>query len=159
MLGYSGIAQAGYMLSGVVVGTQLGVSATVLYLGIYLIMNMAAFAVIIARERATGTDHIRSISGLGSREPELAWPLTIAMLGLAGIPGTVGFIGKFQLINALVSGNYAWLAIVLVIGAMISLGYYLRVVAAMWMGEQAWIRLPLPSHEPRADRGWLAGGR
>jgi NADH-quinone oxidoreductase subunit N len=55
------------------------------------------------------------------------------MLALAGIPGTVGFIGKFQLINALVNGNYTWLAIVLVIGSMISLGYYLRVVAMIWM--------------------------
>ena len=68
--------------------------------------------------------------------PWLAWPLTIGMLGLAGIPGTVGFIGKFQLIHALVNGQYAWLAIVLVIGSMISLGYYLRVIATMWMTPQ-----------------------
>ena len=61
--------------------------------------------------------------------------MTIAMLALAGIPGTVGFIGKFQLIHALVDGDYTWLAIVLVIGSMISLGYYLRVVAAMWMSR------------------------
>ena len=60
--------------------------------------------------------------------------MTIAMLSLAGIPGTVGFIGKFQLIHALVNGGYTWLGIVLVIGSMISLGYYLRVIAAMWMG-------------------------
>ena len=59
--------------------------------------------------------------------------MTIGMLGLAGIPGTVGFIGKFQLIEALVSGAYTWLAIVLVIGSMISLGYYLRVIATIWM--------------------------
>ncbi|MBV8734337.1 MAG: NADH-quinone oxidoreductase subunit N, partial [Solirubrobacterales bacterium] len=54
-------------------------------------------------------------------------------LSLAGIPGTAGFIGKFQLIHALVRSHYLWLAIVLVVGSMISLGYYLRVVAAMWM--------------------------
>jgi NADH-quinone oxidoreductase subunit N len=59
--------------------------------------------------------------------------MTIAMLSLAGIPGTVGFIGKFQLIHALVDGSYTWLAIVLVFGSMVSLGYYLRVVAAIWM--------------------------
>ena len=63
--------------------------------------------------------------------------MTIAMLSLAGIPGTVGFIGKFQLIHALVDGDYTWLAIVLVIGSMISLGYYLRVVAAIWMTPPA----------------------
>jgi NADH-quinone oxidoreductase subunit N len=135
MLGYSGVAQAGYMLGGVVVGSQLGVSATVLYLGIYLFMNIAAFAVIEAEENESPRgDDISSLVGLGARRPWLAWPMTIAMLALAGIPGTVGFIGKFQLIHALVNGDYTWLAIVLVVGSMISLGYYLRVIATMWMG-------------------------
>ncbi|MGH2874814.1 MAG: NADH-quinone oxidoreductase subunit N [Solirubrobacteraceae bacterium] len=134
MLGYSGVAQAGYMLAGVVVATNLGVNATVLYLLFYLMMNMAAFAVIVAlqNERADGDD-MAALAGLGRRDPWLAWSMTIAMLGLAGIPGTVGFIGKFQLIHALVNGAYTWLAIVLVVGSMISLGYYLRVVAAIWM--------------------------
>jgi NADH-quinone oxidoreductase subunit N len=134
MLGYSGVGQAGYMLAGVVVATQLGIAATVLYLGFYLAMNMAAFAVIVSVERQSGSDSVESLRGLGRNSPWLAWPLTLAMLGLAGIPGTVGFIGKVQLIHALVSGNYTWLAIVLVIGAMISLGYYLRVVATVWLG-------------------------
>jgi len=135
MLGYSGVAQAGYMLGGVVVGTRLGVQATVLYLGVYLAMNLAAFAVVCAVEAGEdGSDDLSGFAGLGARQPWLAWPLTIAMLSLAGIPGTVGFIGKFQLIHALVSGHYTWLAIVLVVGSMISLGYYLRVVATMWMG-------------------------
>ena len=135
MLGYSGVAQAGYMLAGVIVGTQLGVQATVFYLLGYLAMNMAAFATIVAVENDTGSDELGSLAGLGSRRPWLAWPLTIAMLSLAGIPGTVGFIGKFQLIHALVNGSYTWYAIVLVIGSMISLGYYLRVIATMWMGS------------------------
>jgi NADH-quinone oxidoreductase subunit N len=134
MLGYSGVAQAGYMLGGVVVGTQLGIQATILYLFVYLAMNMAAFAVVTSAElEHPAGDHIAAITGLGARDPWLAWPMTIGMLALAGIPGTVGFIGKFQLIHALVAGDYTWLAIVLVIGSMISLGYYLRVVAAMWM--------------------------
>ena len=134
MLGYSSVAQAGYMLAGVVVATRLGVNATVLYLIFYLLMNMAAFAVIVAAqaERPDG-DEIASLAGLGARRPLLAWPLTIAMLALAGIPGTVGFIGKFQLIHALVNGNYTWLGIVLVIGSMISLAYYLRMIAVIWM--------------------------
>jgi NADH-quinone oxidoreductase subunit N len=137
MLAYSGVAQAGYMLAGVVVGTQLGVQATVLYLAVYLGMNVAAFAVVVAREReGSQGDDIATLAGLGKSQPWLAWPMTIAMLSLAGIPGTVGFIGKFQLIHALVDGNYTWLGIVLVIGSMISLGYYLRVVATMWMGAR-----------------------
>jgi len=133
LLAYSGVAQAGYMLAGVVVGTQLGVSATVLYLIAYLIMNVAAFAVVTAQETETGHDRISGLAGLGRRSPLLGWAMTLAMFGLAGIPGTVGFIGKFQLIHALVDGGYSWLAIVLVVGAMISLAYYLRVVAAVWM--------------------------
>ena len=134
MMGYSGVAQAGYMLAGVVVGTRLGIQATVLYLIFYLFMNLAPFAVIVAEEheRPDG-DYLSALAGLGARRPWLAWPMTIGMLALAGIPGTVGFVGKFQLINALVSGDYTWLAIVLVIGSMISLGYYLRVVANIWM--------------------------
>jgi NADH-quinone oxidoreductase subunit N len=135
MLGYSGVAQAGYMLSGVVVGTTLGIQATVLYLLAYLAMNLAPFAVVVAveREQPELRDDITALSGLGARNPWLAWPMTIGMLALAGIPGTVGFIAKFQLIHALVNGDYTWLAIVLVVGSMISLGYYLRVVATIWM--------------------------
>src|SRR5437588_2245835 len=103
MLGYSGVAQAGYMLGGVVVGSQLGIQATVLYLMAYLAMNLAAFGVVVAVEREGGPgDDISGLVGLGARNPWLAWPMTIAMLALAGIPGTVGFIGKFQLIHALV---------------------------------------------------------
>jgi NADH-quinone oxidoreductase subunit N len=146
MLGYSGVAQAGYMLAGVVVHTQLGVQATILYLGVYLVMNLAAFAVISAQEvDGPGGDDVSTLAGLGARRPWLAWPMTIAMLSLAGIPGTVGFIGKFQLIHALVSGDYTWLAVVLVIGSMISLGYYLRVVATIWMGSSAPASAPAPA--------------
>ncbi len=137
LLGYSGVAQAGYMLSGVVVGTRLGISATVLYVIAYLMMNLAAFAVVQHQEVDRGDDQIAGLAGLGRREPLLAWSITIAMLALAGVPGTIGFIGKFQLIHALVNGGYSWLAIVLVVGAMISLGYYLRVVAAVWMSPDS----------------------
>ncbi len=136
MLAYSSVAQAGYMLAGVVVSTQLGVRATVFYLAVYLFMNMAAFAVIVARERQTDTgDTLDSLAGLGRSNPWLAWPMTLSMLSLAGIPATAGFVGKFYLIDAAVSGGYTWLGVVIVIGSMISLGYYLPVIAAMWMRE------------------------
>ncbi|MGZ4293561.1 MAG: NADH-quinone oxidoreductase subunit N [Solirubrobacteraceae bacterium] len=156
MLGYSSVAQAGYMLSGVIVATTLGVNATVLYLGLYLFMNLAAFAVIVAvqRERADG-DELSGLAGLGGRNPWLAWPMSIAMLSLAGIPATVGFIGKFQLIHALIDGGYTWLAIVLVIGSMISLGYYLRVIATLWMRDA--VPTPGPGvREPFIGPGALA---
>jgi NADH-quinone oxidoreductase subunit N len=134
MLAYSSVAQAGYMLVGVVVATRLGVQATVFYLAVYVAMNMASFAVIVARERETGLgDSIDAVAGLGRERPLLAWPMTLSMLALAGIPATAGFTGKFYLIDAAVSGGYAWLGVVIVIGSMISLGYYLPVLAAMWM--------------------------
>ncbi len=136
MLAYSSVGQAGYMLAGVVVATQLGVAATVFYLAVYLLMNMASFAVVVARERETGLgDTLDAVAGLGRERPWLAWPMTISMLALAGIPATAGFIGKFYLIDAAVAGGYAWLGVAIVIGSMISLGYYLPVIAAMWMRE------------------------
>lgn len=136
MLAYSSVAQAGYMLAGVVVGSTLGVKAVALYLIVYLLMNLAAFAVIVARERETDLgDSMQAIAGLGRQRPWLAWPLTLSMLGLAGIPATAGFVGKFYLIDAAVSGKYTWLGVVIVIGSMISLAYYLPVVAAMWMRD------------------------
>jgi NADH-quinone oxidoreductase subunit N len=159
MLGYSGVAQAGYMLGGVVVGNKLGIDATVLYIAIYLGMNLAAFAVIAAVEREDPRrDDISTLSGLGTRRPWLAWPMTIAMLSLAGIPGTAGFIGKFQLIHALVHGDYLWLAIVLVVGSMISLGYYLRVVATMWMGSYGAAPAPVAATAAEGSLPPIAGG-
>jgi NADH-quinone oxidoreductase subunit N len=152
MLAYSSVAQAGYMLAGVVVATKLGAQATVFYLAVYLFMNMAAFAVILARERATDLgDTIAAMRGIGRTHPHLAWPLTLSMLGLAGIPATAGFMGKFYLIDASVNGGYTWLGVVIVIGSMISLGYYLPVIAAMWMSES-------PAEEPGSTSATSATG-
>jgi NADH-quinone oxidoreductase subunit N len=146
MLAYSSVAQAGYMLAGVAVATQLGVRATVFYLAVYVFMNMASFAVIVARERETDLgDSIQAVAGLGRERPLLAWPMTISMLALAGIPATAGFTGKFYLIDAAVSGGYTWLGVAIVIGSMISLGYYLPVIAAMWMRRA-------PSEQPGAGQ-------
>jgi NADH-quinone oxidoreductase subunit N len=159
MLAWSGVAQAGYLLAGVVVGTERGLQATVFYLGVYLLMNVAAFAVVIARERADERgDDIDAFEGLGRATPWLAWPMTIAMLALAGFPATAGFMGKFYLIDATVQGDYAWLGVVIVVGSIISLVYYLRVVAAMWLGS---LDVALPSATPRrAARvsGWSPEG-
>jgi NADH-quinone oxidoreductase subunit N len=138
LLGYSGIAQAGYMLVGIVAASETGVNALVFYLAAYAAMNLAAFAVIVVRERETEFgDDIRAVEGLGRERPALAWPLTISMLGLAGLPGTAGFIGKLYLIEAAVGASYTWLGVAIAIGTMISLAYYLRVIAAMWMRPAA----------------------
>jgi NADH-quinone oxidoreductase subunit N len=133
LLAWSSVAQAGYMLAGVLVGTQLGVEAVAFYLASYLVMNVAAFAVIVARARETGLgDSFQSIEGIGATKPLLGWPMAVAMLALSGIPGTAGFFGKFFLIDAAVKGDYAWLGVVIVLGSAVSLVYYLRVIAALW---------------------------
>jgi NADH-quinone oxidoreductase subunit N len=157
MLAYSSIAQAGYMLAGVVVSTKLGVRATVFYLAVYALMNLAAFAVVLARERETGLgDHISALYGLGTERPLLAWPMTIAMLALAGIPATADFFGKVYLIQAAVDNGYGWLGVAIVIGSAISLAYYLRVIAAVWMRSAA----DAPARPPLATgaRPAIAGG-
>jgi len=155
LLAWSSVAQAGYLLAGVVVGSELGLRATAFYLAVYLLMNVAAFAVVVARERVSERgDDLASFENLGSAEPWLAWPMTIAMLSLAGFPATAGFIGKFYLIDAAVSGDYTWLGIVIVVGSVMSLAYYLRVVAVMWMGRFE-IELPGPPRRVvRPVSGW-----
>jgi NADH-quinone oxidoreductase subunit N len=152
LLAYSSVAQAGYMLVGVVVSTKLGLQAVVFYLVAYTVMNLAAFAVIVARERETGLgDDISSLYGLGSDRPLLAWPMTIAMLALAGFPATAGFFGKLYLIQASVENDYGWLGVAIVVGSAISLAYYLRVVAAVWMRS--------PSEAVALRPGRVPGGR
>jgi NADH-quinone oxidoreductase subunit N len=152
LMGYSGIAQAGYMLAGVVVATEKGLEALVFYLAAYTLMNLAVFAVVVARERETDHgDDIEALAGIGRTRPLLAWPITIGMLALAGIPGTSGFMGKLFLIEASVDGDYTWLGVVIVIGSMVSLAYYLRIVAAVWMS-------PGPSEAPAQAMPAIAGG-
>jgi NADH-quinone oxidoreductase subunit N len=149
------VAQAGYLLAGVVVASELGLRATAFYLAVYLMMNVAAFAVVVARERVSEHgDDIASIELLGRTQPLLAWPMTIAMLSLAGFPATAGFIGKFYLIDASVAGDYTWLGLVIVVGSVVSLVYYLRVVAVMWMGRYE-VELPgLPRRRVKPVAGW-----
>jgi NADH-quinone oxidoreductase subunit N len=154
LLGYSGVAQAGYMLVGLVAASELGVKALVFYLAAYALMNLAAFAVIVVRERESEFgDDIKAVQGLGRDRPELAWPLTISMLALAGLPATAGFIGKLYLIEAAVDADYTWLGVAIAIGTMISLAYYLRVVAAIWMRPAAEPLAPAPAGMPT-----MAGG-
>jgi NADH-quinone oxidoreductase subunit N len=155
MLAYSSVAQAGYMLAGVVVTSRLGISATVFYLAVYLLMNLAAFGVIAVRERETNQgDDFSSLNGMGAQRPVLAWCMSIAMLALAGFPATAGFFGKIYLIDAAVSNDYAWLGVVIVLGSAMSLAYYLRVIAAVWVRAE---ETTTPRLTP-GGRPILAGG-
>ena len=105
-------------------GQHLGVAETLNHKGTLLLASGTPqqaeaqyhLALQMAREIDTPLEEARALEGLGRSSPWLAWPMTIAMLALAGIPATSGFIGKFYLIDASVAGDYAWLGIVIVVG-------------------------------------------
>lgn len=158
MLAYSGVAQAGYLLVGVIVASGLGARATIFYLLVYLFMNVAPFAVLTARERSGAGSTLAGLNGLGREAPALAWSMTISMIALSGLPITAGFIGKLFLIEAAVANDtYAWLGVLIVLGSAMSLVYYLRVIAAIWMTNasnpsSASSRTPVPvGAAPEAD--------
>jgi NADH-quinone oxidoreductase subunit N len=147
LLAYSGIAQAGYLLIGIATGTVAGVEAVLYYLFAYLVMTLAAFAVVVVREREVPDgDRIEALRGYGRRNPVLGTVLTLSMLSLAGMPPLSGFIGKFLLFGAAVDADLTWLAIVGAVGSMVSLGYYLRVLGVAWLSEppagEKQLRLP-----------------
>jgi len=151
LLGYSAIAQAGYMLVGVAAygrsGTnpELGVESVLFYLGGYAAMNLTAFFVIMAIANRTNDDSISGLAGMGRRAPILAVLLTLALLGLTGIPPTVGFAGKLFLFNAAINADMVWLAVVSVVNSVLSAYYYLNVVRVMYLRESDNpVRITLP---------------
>jgi NADH-quinone oxidoreductase subunit N len=138
LLAYSSIAHAGYVLIGVVVGTERGIVATLIYLFIYTFMQLGAFAVVVLlRRRDVIGDELKDLSGLYFRSPLAAFAMLFFMLSLGGIPPTAGFMGKFWLFSAAIESGYIWLAVIGVINSAISLYYYVRVVVFMWIKEEA----------------------
>ena len=133
LLAYSGIAQAGYMLVGVIAGGKNGVAAVLFYLLAYTFMNFGAFAVLTVLVGRDGEhDRLEDLDGLAYRYPVLGLLMTVFMLSLAGFPPLVGFIGKFFLFSAGVSAGWTWLVVVAVLASVISVAYYLRVVYHVW---------------------------
>lgn len=157
MLAYSSIAHAGYILMAVVAGgtgarSQFAAGSALFYLLAYGIMNLGAWAVVIALEKQDGTTNpIDDFAGLGAARPGLAIAMTLFMLSLTGLPPTVGFIGKFYVFRAAIDAGYMWLALIGVVTSLVSAFYYLRVVMVMWMkpGEG-------PVALPRS-LGWVVG--
>jgi len=143
LLGYSSIAQAGYILMAFVSFGKTAVKAdavasALFYLVAYAITMFGAWAVVIALEKAEGRGlEISDYAGLGKRKPFLAAAMTIFMLSLTGLPPTLGLIGKFYLFRTAIEGGFVGLAVIGVITSLISAYYYLRVVVAMCMHEGA----------------------
>lgn len=135
MLAYSSIAQAGYILSGVLAADAAGVKGMLFYAVLYMFANVGAFAVAIAVKNHYGSDNIDDFSGLSQKSPLLALVMTIALLSMAGIPPMAGFAGKLYLFIAIVEKGYLWLAILGFVMSMISVYYYISVVKTMYSKE------------------------
>jgi proton-translocating NADH-quinone oxidoreductase chain N len=141
LLAYSSIAQVGYILIGVATATPRGVTAALLYLTVYTLTSLGAFAAVIAFSNETGSDVIKDYAGLSERAPSLALAMIVCLLSFGGIPPTAGFIGKLYLFSAAIEEGLLWLAIVGVINSVISLSYYWKIIRAMYI-------IPVQTKEP-----------
>ncbi|MEX2117226.1 MAG: NADH-quinone oxidoreductase subunit N [Bacteroidota bacterium] len=135
LLAYSSIAHAGYMLMGVVILSDKGIAAILIYFVVYLFMNLGAFFVVMLVANKTGSEDIDSYKGLGHRSPLLAVAMVIFLISLTGLPPTAGFIGKLYLFIALLDAQWIWLAVVGALNSVISLYYYVRILRNMFLRE------------------------
>lgn len=133
LLAYSSIAQAGYILLGFVTVSPQGISAMIIYLAVYLFMNLGAFFAAIMIANKFGTESINEMKGFGYRAPFLCVAMGIFMFSLTGVPLTAGFIGKFYIFAALINGGYIWLALIGVLNSTISLYYYIKILKNMFL--------------------------
>ncbi|WP_347487822.1 NADH-quinone oxidoreductase subunit N [Desulfoscipio sp. XC116] len=134
MLAYSSIAQAGYILVGLVTATEAGIKGVMFYAFLYVFATMGAFIVVAYFYNNTGSDELKDYAGLSQRSPLLAAVMLIALLSMAGIPPLAGFVGKFYLFKTIVDG-YLWLVFIGLIMSMVSVYYYLRVALVMYRDE------------------------
>lgn len=133
LLAYSSIAQAGYMLIGLVVADDLGREGVLLYACAYLAANMGAFAAAMAVAARTGTYELDGYNGLSKRSLGLAIVMALFLLSLAGIPPLAGFIGKFYVFAAAVNDpRWLWLAVLGVLNSVVSVWYYMRITGRMF---------------------------
>jgi NADH-quinone oxidoreductase subunit N len=137
LLAYSSIAHAGYMLMGVVILSDKGIAAVLIYFIVYLFMNLGAFYVVMLVANKTGSEDISAYRGLGYRSPLLAVAFAIFLISLTGLPPTAGFIGKLYLFIALLDAKWIWLAIIAAMNSVISLYYYARILRYMFLREPA----------------------
>lgn len=135
MLAYSSIAQAGYLMVGVIAATTAGIKGVLFYSMIYVFANMGAFAVATHVTERQGSDKISDYAGLWRRSPLSAVVMTASLLSLAGIPPLAGFVGKFYLFSAAMDQGFVAIAYIGFIMSMISVYYYLSVVKVMYLAE------------------------
>lgn len=136
LMAYSSIAHMGFALMGLAAGTALGVQAMLIYMAIYVTMNIGTFAFILSMNKeGQPVTNIASLNSLASREPVQALAMLVLMFSLAGVPPMLGFFGKYGVLVAAVDAGLSWLAIAGVIASVIGAFYYLRIVYFMYFGE------------------------
>ncbi|MEO6150259.1 MAG: NADH-quinone oxidoreductase subunit N [Mucilaginibacter sp.] len=146
MLAFSSISHAGYLLFAIVALGAASASSVFMYASAYSVASIIAFGALILVRQQTGSDNFESFNGLAAKNPFLAFTLTIAMLSLAGIPLTAGFIGKFLMFSGALSHYQVWLVIIAVVNAIISIFYYFRVIIAMYFRSAERNELAVPGY-------------
>ncbi len=137
LMAYSSIAHMGYALMGLAAGTAFGVQAMLVYMAIYVTMNVGTFAFILSMERdGQPVTDIASLNQYAKSSPGRALAMLVLMFSLAGVPPLVGFFGKYYVLLAAVEAGLAWLAVLGVIASVIGAFYYLRIVYFMYFGEE-----------------------
>jgi NADH-quinone oxidoreductase subunit N len=134
-LAFSSIAQAGFILLGIISGGKVGMTAVIYFVLVYIFSNLGAFGVVIAIQNASGKENMDDYNGLYHTNPKLSLLMMLSMFSLAGIPPVAGFFGKFFLFTSAASGGYYWLILIAVLNATVSLYYYLLVVKAMFINK------------------------
>ncbi len=151
LLAYSSIAHAGYLLMGLSAASAIGAQGVMVYLAIYLVMNLGAFLVVIAVAEGTGAETVDACRGLARRQPFTAIAFAIFLVALTGLPPTAGFTGKWYIFYAVVERALGpdgfWYAVLAVVGALntaVALGYYARILRAMFLDDPETTRAIAP---------------
>lgn len=136
MLAYSTISHVGFLLLGILAGSQVGYSASMFYAIVYALMAMGGFGMIILLSRAGfEADKLSDFKGLSQRSPWFAFIMMILMFSMAGVPPTIGFYAKLSVLQAVVNAGFTWLAVVAVIFSIIGVFYYLRIIKLMYFDK------------------------
>ena len=144
MLAYSSISHAGYLLFSLVTLSSNSSNSVLVYAAAYTFASIIAFAVLILVKQKTGNDHFDSFNGLAKRNPMTALALTVAMLSLAGIPLTAGFIGKYLMFLNVMGDYQIYLVAFAILNALVGFYYYFKVIVAMYFKEGHEISLETP---------------
>ena len=155
LMAYSSIAHMGFALIGLAVGTAYGVQATLIYMAIYVTMNVGTFAFILSMERdGRPVSDIAGLNQFAKKEPWKALAMLVLLFSLAGVPPMVGFFGKFYVLKAAVDAGMVWLAVAGAIASVIGAFYYLRIVHFMYFGAE---QEPVESRMAPVQWAMLAG--